>query len=119
MQAVTAACMLVNAADFCDVGGFDTAYWNGTAKMWTCVSSWRNSAGKLSTSLPVWLYEGKSGHERTVAITINNARLRGRWEGLVAPDIIDVEGSITPAEGLAHRIQVEVTSPQTPHMEIA
>ena len=106
MQAVTAACMLVNAADFGDVGGFDTVYWNGCEDVDLCFKL--AQLGRKIVYEPASVvvhHEGKSGHERTVAITVNNARLRGRWEGLVAPDIIDVEGSITHSEGLARRIR--------------
>jgi GT2 family glycosyltransferase/spore maturation protein CgeB len=107
MQAVTAACMLVNASDFSDVGGFDTAYWNGCEDVDLCFKL--AQLGKKIVYEPASIvvhHEGKSGHERTVAITVNNARLRTRWEGLVAPDIIDdADGNIVQAEGLARRMR--------------
>lgn len=106
MQAVTAACMLVNASDFSDVGGFDTAYWNGCEDVDLCFKL--AQLGRKIVYEPASVvvhHEGKSGHERTVAITVNNARLRGRWEGLVAPDIIDADGDIAQAEGLARRMR--------------
>ena len=106
MQAVTAACMLVNASDFYDVGGFDTAYWNGCEDVDLCFKL--AQLGRKIVYEPssvVVHHEGKSGHERTAAITVNNARLRGRWEGLIAPDIIDAEYNITQGEGLARRMR--------------
>jgi len=106
MQAVTAACMLVKAEDFDDVGGFDNAYWNGCEDVDLCFKL--AQLGKKVVYEPssvVVHHEGKSGHERTVAITTNNARLRSRWEGLIAPDICDIDGIIIPAEGLARRIR--------------
>lgn len=105
MQAVTAACMLVNAADFRDAGGFDTDYWNGCEDVDLCFKL--AQLGKRIVYEPASIvvhHEGKSGHERTAAITANNARLRGRWEGLVAPDLIDAGGPATPGEGLARLI---------------
>lgn len=106
VQAVTAACMLVKAVDFFDAGGFDTAYWNGCEDVDLCFKL--AQLGRKIVYEPASVvvhHEGKSGHERKVAIPVNNARLRTRWEGLVAPDIIDIEGSITTAEGLARRIR--------------
>jgi|GEM_PF-1414361 GT2 family glycosyltransferase/spore maturation protein CgeB len=110
MQAVTAACMLVDAASFADVGGFDTGYWNGSEDVDLCFKL--GQLGRTVVYEPASVvvhHEGKSGHERTVAINTNNARLRARWEGLVAPDIIDTSGAdgaggeVAMAEGLSRR----------------
>lgn len=106
MQAVTAACMLVNAACFRDAGGFDTAYWNGCEDVDFCFKlAQLNRMVVYEPASVVVHHEGKSGRERTVAIHANNARLRSRWEGLIAPDLIDVDGQVTPAEGLVRRIR--------------
>jgi GT2 family glycosyltransferase/spore maturation protein CgeB len=106
MQAVTAACMLVKVVDFFDAGGFDTTYWNGCEDVDLCFKL--AQLGRKIVYEPASVvvhHEGKSGHERKVAIPVNNARLRTRWDGLVTPDILDIDGSITPAEGLARRIR--------------
>ena len=106
MQAVTAACMLVNTGDFRDANGFDTAYWNGCEDVDLCFKL--GQLGKKIIYEPASVvihHEGKSGHERSVAISANNARLRGRWEGLVTPDLIEINGSAKVAEGLTRRIR--------------
>jgi len=104
MQAVTAACILVNTKDFIDVGGFDEAYWNGCEDVDLCFKL--AQLGKKIVYEPrsvVVHHEGKSGHQRTIAIPNNNARLRSRWEGLVKPDIIEQGNNIVLAEGFIDR----------------
>lgn len=89
-QAVTAACMLVEKRIFHDAGGFDESYWNGCEDVDLCFKL--RQLGKKIIYDPrstVIHYEGKSGHERTIAINSNNARLRSKWEGIINPDIID------------------------------
>lgn len=106
MQAVTAACMLVNASYFYDANGFDTAYWNGCEDVDLCFKL--AQLGKKIVYEPesiVVHHEGKSGHERTVAINTNNARLRGRWKGLIEPDLIETNDSLETAEGLDCRLR--------------
>ncbi|MEG6504016.1 glycosyltransferase family protein [Nitratidesulfovibrio sp. 1201_IL3209] len=119
MQAATAACLLVDAASFADVGGFDTGYWNGSEDVDLCFKL--GQLGRKVVYEPASVvvhHEGKSGHERTVAINTNNARLRARWEGLVAPDIIDGEGVVSVGEGLARRIRAgDELAPDAAHGE--
>jgi len=106
MQAVTAACMLVNATCFHDAGGFDTAYWNGCEDVDLCFKL--AQLGRKIVYEPssiVVHHEGKSGHERKVSISVNNARLRARWEELIAPDLIDEGGAVVLGEGFASRLR--------------
>lgn len=106
MQVVTGACMLVNAACFWDAGGFDTAYWNGCEDVDLCFKLAQLDKKVVYEPASVVIHhEGKSGRERSVGIHTNNARLRSRWEGLIAPDLIDVDGQVVPAEGLARRMR--------------
>lgn len=111
MQAVTAACMLVNATDFRLAGGFDTGYWNGCEDVDLCFKlALLGSRLVYEPASLVVHHEGKSGHERTVAIPANNARLRERWEGRIEPDLVDDDGvdddgAVAPGEGLQRRLR--------------
>lgn len=89
-QAVTAACLMIKKADFHKAGGFDEGYWNGCEDVDLCFKL-RQMEKKIvyQPESVVIHHESKSGYQRKVAIQKNNARLREKWTGIIAPDIVE------------------------------
>ena len=118
VQAVSAACMLVNAADFRDAGGFDTAYGDGCADVDLCFKLAR--LGRQVVHVPasvVVRHESTSSHDVDRANQTDIARLCSRWEGLVAPDLIDDDENIMTGEGLSRRRDGDSLAPASDYGE--
>jgi len=88
-QAVTAACMMLPAQLFRQVGGFDEGYWNGFEDIDLCFKV--HEAGYRVVYQPASVvihYESKSGTERKEAELQNLQRLQDRWVGKILPEYV-------------------------------
>lgn len=93
-QVLTAACLLVRADAFRQVGGFDEFYWNGYEDVDLCFKlreqGWRLAYQPASVVIH---HESKSGKERFTRVSHNIQRLHEKWLGKVRPDaVIDPQG---------------------------
>lgn len=93
-QVLTAACLLVRADAFRQVGGFDEGYWNGYEDVDLCFKlreqGWQLAYQPASVVIH---HESKSGKERFTKVNNNIQRLHDKWLGKVRPDaVIDPQG---------------------------
>lgn len=99
-QAVTGAVMLVRRAAFEQVGGFDSAYWNGNEDVDLCLklgeAGWKVLYEPASTVIH---YESQSGPERHTGEDANNVLLKERWNDVVVPDVVLMYGRDLAALG--------------------
>jgi GT2 family glycosyltransferase len=91
---LTAACLLVRADAFRQVGGFDEGYWNGYEDVDLCFKlreqGWQLAYQPASVVIH---HESKSGKERFAKVNHNIQRLHEKWLGKVRPDaVIDPQG---------------------------
>lgn len=89
LQAVTAAVMAVRRSAFAELGGFDTAYWNGNEDVDLCLRL--GARGGLVVYRPesvVVHHESQSGPERWAKVDDNVRLLGERWLGRAAPDVV-------------------------------
>lgn len=105
-QALTAACVLIRASAFRDVGGFDEGYWNGYEDVDLCfklqMEDWKLVYQPQSVVIH---HESQSGPERFSKVDENVARLQERWRGRINPDVI------READGTTRRTDVEIAGP--------
>ena len=89
LQAVSAALMAVRRSVFDELGGFDTAYWNGNEDVDLCLRI--GARGGLVVYRPesvVIHHESQSGPERWARVGDNVRLLTERWLGRAVPDIV-------------------------------
>jgi GT2 family glycosyltransferase len=100
LQAVSAALMAVRRGVFDELGGFDTAYWNGNEDVDLCLRI--GERGGLVVYRPesvVIHHESQSGPERWARVGQNVRLLTERWLGRVGPDIIrEKDGGVRAAD---------------------
>jgi len=96
LQAVSAALMAVRRDVFEDLGGFDTAYWNGNEDLDLCLRI--GEGGGVIVYRPesvVFHHESASGPERWRKVGENIRLLNERWQGRALPDIRrDADGAV-------------------------
>ncbi len=109
LQAVSAALMAVRRATFDELGGFDTAYWNGNEDVDLCLRI--GERGGLVVYRPesvVIHHESQSGPERWTKVGDNVRLLSERWLGRARPDIVrEADGSVRATD--AGRLGVYAT----------
>ncbi len=97
-QAVTGACMLVDARLYRGLGGFDEGFWNGYEDVDLCFRI--REKGKQIVYQPqsvVRHFESKSGAERFSKARENIERLHQKWLDKITPDfLVDENGDIHP-----------------------
>ena len=94
LQAVTAACVAMRAADFAALRGFDPIFVNGQEDVDLCLRM-RESLGKLCLYEPgatVIHHESKTPG-RGARIRENRAIFAGRWQGRIRPDLDEIYAS--------------------------
>jgi GT2 family glycosyltransferase len=112
MQAVTAACMLVDRALFERAGGFDDAYHNSLEDVDLCLRL-RELGGEVHychESVLVHL-ESVSRGKRTAEIAANSRVFRSRWDGKARRDDFDyylADGLIRVHHRDAYPVRLEV-----------
>ena len=96
LQAVSAALMAVRRATFDELGGFDTAYWNGNEDVDFCLRI--GARGGLVVYRPesvVIHHESQSGPERWTRVGDNVRLLSERWLGRARADIVrEADGAV-------------------------
>ncbi|MCX5813458.1 MAG: glycosyltransferase [Proteobacteria bacterium] len=124
-QALTAACVLINKADFKKIGGFDEKYWNGYEDIDLCFKL--GEQGKKLVYQPASVvihYESQSGPERFIKARDNIARLHKKWLGKIKPDIVlNENGSMVMTESgkirpySAPLLRENLLMPTTPYIQ--
>jgi GT2 family glycosyltransferase len=92
-QALTAACLMVRAAAFAAVNGFDEGYWNGYEDVDLCLRLQSHGLLVLEPASTLTHHESKSGPQRFSKVRENVRRLHDRWLGRVEVDgIVEADG---------------------------
>ena len=103
VSVVTAASVLIRGEAFWEVGGFDTAYWNGYEDVDLCLAlgmaGWRLVYEPASV---VMHHESASGPERFSKLDQNVERLQNKWAGKLIPDFVVVGDEAVPHPGGLH-----------------
>lgn len=86
MKAVTGACMLVRAALFRELGGFDEGYVNGFEDVDLCLRAWQEHRRILYTPESVVVHYEESTPGRKAHDAANMARFMAKWDGVPLHD---------------------------------
>ncbi|MBI2419143.1 MAG: glycosyltransferase [Ignavibacteriales bacterium] len=101
MQAVTAACMLVRAKTYNELGGLDEAFWNGYEDMDFCFRIRQQGFKIIYNPASCFTHhESKSGPERFSRARENMERLRDLWNVKLTFDFIVQNGNTVVETGI-------------------